>query len=146
MDDVCAELVSRKQAVIQKRKTAFWFSMNWVKQIIDDASRIVVKVGSSLIVGDGTSARDEWLRSVAEDIADLRRQGKQIVIVSSGAIDLGRGTLDFGTRKLELEEKQAAASCGQIALISSWAKALEEHSLYPAQILLTIDDSEYRRR
>lgn len=123
--------------------------MNSIDRIFEKASRIVVKVGSSLIVDDENTVRDDWLRSLAKDIAELRSRSKQVVIVSSGAVGLGRGTLEYGTRKLDLTEKQAAAACGQIALISSWAKAFkfdDEASHYPAQILLTIDDSENRRR
>ena len=111
---------------------------------------IVIKIGSSLIIGGDFQAREDWLKTLAEDIAELRRQGKQIVIVTSGAIALGRHVLRYGTRPLELAEKQAAAACGQIKLISHWAKAFqfadENASFYPAQILLTLDDSENRRR
>ena len=118
--------------------------------IFQQSQRIVIKIGSSLIIGADFAAREDWLKTLAEDIGELRRQGKQVVVVTSGAIALGRHVLRYGTRSLELEEKQAAAACGQIRLISHWAKAFRfeeiESSLYPAQILLTIDDSENRRR
>jgi len=121
--------------------------MNFVFQ---QSQRIVIKIGSSLIIGADFGVRENWLRTLAEDIAGLRRQGKQIVIVTSGAIALGRHVLRYGNRPLELVEKQAAAACGQIKLISHWAKAFQfeekTDSLYPAQILLTLDDSENRRR
>jgi len=123
------------------------------------SQRIVIKIGSSLIIGADFGARENWLKTLAEDIAGLRRQGKQIVIVTSGAVALGRHVLRYGMRPLELVEKQAAAACGQIKLMSHWAKAFQfqeeqekqekqekADSLYPAQILLTLDDSENRRR
>ena len=117
--------------------------------IFQQAHRLIIKVGSSLIIGAGNQVRENWLKTLAEDVAELRKQGKQVTIVTSGAVGLGRHTLRYGTRKLELEEKQAAAACGQITLISHWAKAFQfenADSFYPAQILLTLDDSENRRR
>ncbi len=121
-----------------------------MNSIFQQSQRIVIKIGSSLIIGANFQAREDWLETLAEDIVELRRNGKQIVVVTSGAIALGRHVLRYGTRPLELAEKQAAAACGQIKLISHWAKAFqltdENDSLYPAQILLTLDDSENRRR
>lgn len=111
--------------------------------------RLVVKVGSSLVIGDDNRVRENWLKSAAADLADLKRRGKQVIIVTSGAVGLGRQTLGYGARRLELVEKQAAAACGQITLISHWARAFQfenADSFYPAQILLTLDDSENRRR
>jgi glutamate 5-kinase len=122
-------------------------SMN---NVFQQSRRVVIKIGSSLIIGADSAARGDWLETLAEDIRELRRQGKQVVVVTSGAIALGRHVLRYGTRRLELEEKQAAAACGQIKLMAHWADAFrfedETASLYPAQILLTIDDSENRRR
>ncbi|MCU1290737.1 MAG: glutamate 5-kinase [Acidobacteria bacterium] len=120
-----------------------------MKTIFEQAHRIIIKVGSSLIIGENNRVREEWLKTVAEDIAHLRGLGKQVTVITSGAVGLGRQTLRYGARKLELEEKQAAAACGQITLISHWAKAFQfenSESFYPAQILLTLDDSENRRR
>lgn len=120
-----------------------------MNKIFEQAHRLIIKVGSSLIIGADNQVRENWLKTLAEDIAELRKQGKQVTIVTSGAVGLGRGALGYGTRKLELEEKQAAAACGQITLISHWAKAFQfenAESFYPAQILLTLDDSENRRR
>lgn len=121
-----------------------------MNSVFQQSQRIVIKIGSSLIIGADFGVRENWLETLAEDIAGLRRQGKQVVIVTSGAIALGRHVLRYGTRPLELEEKQAAAACGQIKLISHWAKAFQfeaaADSIYPAQILLTLDDSENRRR
>ena len=111
-----------------------------------DAKRIVLKFGSSLIIDEENVARKAWLSSLAKDIAELKKQGKQIVIVTSGAVALGRHPLGYGRRALELEEKQAAAACGQITLFSLWAQTLGEVSLFPAQMLLTADDSINRRR
>ncbi len=118
--------------------------------VFQQSRRIVIKIGSSLIIGADLQVRENWLKTLAEDIAGLRRQGKRIVIVTSGAVALGRHVLRYGTRPLELVEKQAAAACGQIKLISHWAEAFrfenKADSFYPAQVLLTIDDSENRRR
>jgi glutamate 5-kinase len=110
------------------------------------ARHIVIKVGSSLLIDDANQVRGQWLASLAEDIAALKTSGKHVLVVTSGAVALGRHPLGYGKRVLELEEKQAAAACGQITLISAWAKALGEHGLFPAQILLTADDSIERRR
>jgi glutamate 5-kinase len=120
-----------------------------VNPVFHQAQRVVVKVGSTLVIGDNNKVRAGWLKTLAEDVAFHRRQGKQVVIITSGAVGLGRQTLGYGARRLQLEEKQAAAACGQIILFSHWAKAFQfadAASLYPAQILLTLDDSENRRR
>lgn len=110
--------------------------------------RIVIKVGSSLMIGDDNLVREAWLRTLAKDIAELRRQSIQVAVVTSGAVALGRKTLGYGNRALKLEEKQAAAACGQINLFSHWERGfeLENTNLHGAQILLTLDDSENRRR
>jgi len=120
-----------------------------MNNFFQQAHRLIIKVGSSLIIGADNQVREKWLKTLAEDVAELRKQGKQVTIVTSGAVGLGRHALRYGTRKLELEEKQAAAACGQITLISHWAKAFQfenAESFHPAQILLTLDDSENRRR
>lgn len=114
--------------------------------MLKNAKRIVIKVGSSLIIGEGDSARKEWLASLAQDIASLTGSGKQVIVVTSGAVALGRPALGYGKRQLTLEEKQAAAACGQIRLFSLWQETLEAVKLSPAQILLTADDSVQRRR
>jgi glutamate 5-kinase len=122
--------------------------MNSIPALFAASQRIVIKLGSSLLIDSENAARRGWLADLAEDIFKLHAGGKQIVIVSSGAIALGRQTLAWGARKLELEEKQAAAACGQIRLCAEWTSAfqLAEGALQPAQILLTLDDSENRRR
>jgi glutamate 5-kinase len=122
--------------------------MNSVSAVFEASQRIVIKIGSSLLIDSQNAARRDWLTSLAEDIARLRARGKQVVIVSSGAIALGRQTLGWTNRTLELDEKQAAAACGQLRLCGEWTTAfqLEVGALQPAQILLTLDDSENRRR
>lgn len=111
------------------------------------AKRIVVKIGSALVVEEKTAApRADWLRSVAADIAALRAGGAEVVVVSSGAIALARRALGLTRRKLRLEEKQAAAAVGQIRLAGAWQDALSAHGMNAAQLLLTLEDSEDRRR
>jgi glutamate 5-kinase len=88
--------------------------------------------------------RANWLAALAADIVALKALGKEVVVVTSGAVGLGRHVLGYGARTLELEEKQAAAACGQTPLFAEWAKALSP--VAPAQILLTADDSTSRRR
>jgi glutamate 5-kinase len=110
------------------------------------AHTIVIKVGSSLLIDEANHVREAWLASLAADIAALKAKGKQVIVVTSGAVGLGRHPLGYGKRALALEEKQAAAACGQILLISAWAQAFKAYGLFPAQILLTADDSIERRR
>jgi glutamate 5-kinase len=109
------------------------------------ARRIVVKVGSALLVGqNGADAR--WLAVFASDLARLRARGQQVLVVSSGAVALGRRRLKLTRRALTLPEKQAAAAAGQSGLMRAWEEALEPHGLAAAQVLLTRDDTEVRRR
>jgi glutamate 5-kinase len=109
------------------------------------AKRIVVKVGSSLLVGaDGANAH--WLGAFAADVARLRARGQQVLVVSSGAVALGRRRLKLTRRALTLPEKQAAAAAGQSGLMRAWEEALEPHGISAAQVLLTRDDTEVRRR
>jgi glutamate 5-kinase len=109
--------------------------------------RIVVKIGSALVVDEATAApRAAWLASVAADVAALRAGGAQVLIVSSGAIALARRALGLTRRRLRLEEKQAAAAVGQIRLAGAWQAALAAQGLTAAQLLLTLEDSEDRRR
>jgi glutamate 5-kinase len=111
------------------------------------ARRIVVKIGSALVVDPETAApRAEWLASVAADAARLRAGGAEVVIVSSGAVALARHALGLTRRALRLEEKQAAAAVGQIRLAGAWQAALAGHGMTAAQVLLTLEDSEDRRR
>jgi glutamate 5-kinase len=109
--------------------------------------RVVVKVGSALLV-DSVSGRlnRTWLASLAADIAALAARGTQMLVVSSGAIALGRRTLGRAGGSLKLEEAQAAAAVGQVQLAGAWAECLAEQGLTAAQILLTWGDTEERRR
>ena len=114
---------------------------------IATAQRIVVKIGSALVVDQKQAApRSAWLDSVAADIRALRDRGTDVIVVSSGAIALARRTLGLTQRRLKLEEKQAAAAVGQIRLAQAWAQALSARELTAAQLLLTLDDTEDRRR
>jgi glutamate 5-kinase len=108
--------------------------------------RITVKVGSALLVDRATGLKREWLASLAEDIGSLAAGGADILVVSSGAIALGRTMLGLGKRALKLEESQAAAAVGQIALAGAWAEELGRAGLVSGQILLTLGDTEERRR
>jgi glutamate 5-kinase len=114
---------------------------------IAGAQRIVVKIGSALVVDEKQAApRTTWLDSVAADIQALRERGADVIVVSSGAIALARRTLGLTQKRLRLEEKQAAAAVGQIRLAQAWAQALSARDLTAAQLLLTLDDTEDRRR
>src|SRR5690349_11482138 len=105
-----------------------------------DARLIVVKVGSALVVDAETGAVDAaWLSAFAADAARLRARGQAMVVVSSGAIALGRRRLGLRRRALALPEKQAAAAAGQSALMRAWEEALEPNGLQCAQVLLTPD-------
>jgi glutamate 5-kinase len=111
-----------------------------------DFRRIVVKVGSSLLVdSDAGRAKEEWLASLAQDIAELHGGKRDILVVSSGAIALGRAVLKLPRGALKLEDSQAAAAVGQISLARTWAEALGRHSISAGQILLTLTDTEERR-
>jgi len=115
--------------------------------LLANTRRIVVKIGSALVVDERSAApREAWLASVAEDVAALRARGAEVVLVSSGAIALARRALGLTRKALRLEEKQAAAAVGQIRLAGAWQQALAAHGLNAAQLLLTLEDSEDRRR
>lgn len=115
------------------------------QKALGEARRVVVKVGSAILCGDGAGARADWLATLADDIAMLRAGGREIVIVTSGAIALGRRRLGL-VGPLRLDEKQAASAAGQAALVEAWQKAFARHDIAVAQILLTLDDTESRRR
>ena len=108
--------------------------------------RITVKIGSALLVDRSTGLRKEWLSSLVADVAALWAQGTEVLVVSSGAIALGRTILGLGKRVLKLEESQAAAAVGQIALAGAWSDELARHGLKSGQILVTLGDTEERRR
>ncbi|EJF77447.1 glutamate 5-kinase [Bartonella sp. DB5-6] len=108
--------------------------------------RIVVKVGSALLVDPQTGLRAEWLKSLISDVAKLRQKGVEVLLVSSGAIALGRTLLLSPKRALKLEESQACAALGQIELAKTYRDALAQYGLKTGQILLTLFDTEERRR
>lgn len=122
--------------------------MNLASQAaFEGARRIVFKVGSALLVDAETGAANRaWLEAFCADAAALRSAGKQVVVVSSGAVALGRRRLGLVGRKTTLPEKQAAAAAGQSLLMHAWEEAFEPHGIGVAQILLTRDDTETRRR
>lgn len=118
---------------------------------LDNAKRIVIKIGSALIAEAETyQLRETWLASLIADVAVLRQQGKEVIIVSSGPVALGRAHLpelepEMSTADLPLEIKQALSACGQIALSSAFRDMLSTHGLHAAQMLLTLKESEHRR-
>ena len=110
-------------------------------------SRVVVKVGSSLLVDRARGAlKQEWLDALVADIAALHERGAHVLIVSSGAIALGRTIAGLHKGVLKLEDSQAAAAIGQIALARAWSQALHGHGIVAGQVLLTLYDTEERRR
>ncbi|MDJ0615098.1 MAG: glutamate 5-kinase [Rhizobiaceae bacterium] len=116
--------------------------------MVDIASynRIVIKIGSALLVDRASGLKRDWLNSLADDVAMLRSQGAEVLLVSSGAIALGRRQLGLPNRGLKLEESQAAAATGQILLARAYSEALGKHDLQAGQVLLTLGDTEERRR
>jgi glutamate 5-kinase len=111
------------------------------------ARRLVIKVGSSLLVdGESGTLRRDWLASLCADAAELRRQDREVLIVSSGAIALGRGALGLKPGALKLEESQAAAAAGQVKLAQAYADYLAGEGITAAQVLLTLGDTEERGR
>ncbi|MDE0851162.1 glutamate 5-kinase [Yoonia sp.] len=114
---------------------------------LTDAKRLVVKIGSALLVDRDTGVfRGEWLQSLADDVAIIRARGTDVILVSSGSIALGRGVLNLPEGALPLEQSQAAAAVGQIRLARSYEEALGKHGIPAAQILVTLEDSANRRR
>ena len=112
-----------------------------------DFRRIIVKVGSSLLVDSAAGrVKEVWLASLAADIAGLHGQKRDVMVVSSGAIALGRAVLRLAPGALKLEDSQAAAAVGQIALARTWAEALGQHGISAGQVLVTLGDTEERRR
>src|SRR5688572_3891016 len=108
--------------------------------------RLTIKIGSATVVDGATGrVRTEWLAALAEDLAALHKQGISLVVVSSGAIALGRGLLGLNALNLTLEQQQAAASAGQIALSQAWAESLGRHGIVTGQILITPNITEERR-
>jgi glutamate 5-kinase len=114
---------------------------------LDDFRRIVVKVGSSLLVdAQAGKLKEAWLASLAADLAALHGKKRDVIVVSSGAIALGRAVLKLPSGALKLEDSQACAAVGQIALARTWSEALSRHHLTAGQVLVTLGDTEERRR
>src|SRR6202451_2229468 len=114
---------------------------------LTQARLVVVKVGSALLVdGDSGRVNRAWLETLVADLLRLRKRGQKVILVSSGAIALGRRRLGLKPGALRLEESQAAAAVGQIRLAHAYKELLETHEVTVAQVLLTLEDSERRRR
>jgi glutamate 5-kinase len=112
-----------------------------------EAKRLVVKIGSALLVDEASGAlRQDWLNALADDLAVQNERGAEVIVVSSGSIALGRRHLGLTRKAVRLEEQQAAAATGQIRLAHAYQSALARHDITVAQILLTLADTEQRRR
>ena len=120
--------------------------MATIKQL-NSYKNIIIKIGSSLIVDESGSIREEWLNSLVQDIANLKKNSKNVIIVTSGAIALGKNILNLKkNEKLKLDMAQGTAAVGQIELISNIKKTFSKKNIKVAQLLLTIEDTERRRR
>ena len=108
--------------------------------------RLVIKVGSSILIGDDGHVHRGWLDGLADDVAMLHGNGHQVLIVSSGAIAIGSNVLGINKRRARLEDLQAAAAAGQVQLVYAYQEALSRHDVTAAQVLLTPGDTEDRRR
>ena len=134
--------ISRAQDILPRKSAV-------VAQVpsLDQFNRIVVKVGSSLLVDFARGAvKQAWLEALVEDVAALHRRGANVLVVSSGAIALGRTVAGLPKGALKLEDSQASAAIGQIALASAWSQALHSHGIVAGQVLVTLQDTEERRR
>ena len=109
---------------------------------LDRYRRIVIKIGSALLVDRKAGLKKGWLDGICADIAALKAKGIDILVVSSGAIALGRSVLDLPSGALKLEESQAAAAVGQISLARAWSESLSQGEIVAGQILLTLGDTE----
>ncbi len=118
-----------------------------IQPSLSDARRVVIKIGSLLMTDMQTgSPRTDWLKTVAADIAELRQNGVEVIVISSGAVAFGRSILNLSHGDLQVADKQAAAACGQIRLVEAWQLALAQYHNNVAQILITTEDTENRRR
>jgi glutamate 5-kinase len=113
---------------------------------LSEYRRLVIKVGSSLLIGDDGHVHRGWLEGLAEDIATLQNNGHVVLIVSSGAIAIGSTVLEINKQRARLEDLQAAAAAGQVQLVHAYQEALGLHGISAAQVLLTPEDTENRRR
>lgn len=114
--------------------------------VLSNYRRLVIKVGSSLLVDDSGQLNRNWLENLADDAADLANADHEILIVSSGAIAIGSLVLGINKQRARLEDLQAAAAAGQVQLVHAYQECLRRHGISAAQILLTPDDTENRRR
>ncbi len=113
---------------------------------ISQAKRLVVKIGSALLVDRATGLKGDWLTALCADVAQAKSRGADVVLVSSGSIALGRTVLGLGLGELTLEQSQAAAAVGQIQLARAYQDALAPHGIIAGQVLVTLEDTEDRRR
>ena len=117
------------------------------QELIDEAQLIVIKIGSALLFNPHKGGlQSDWLAGLAGDVARLTKSGKQVILVSSGAIALGRDEMGIAQGRIRLDEKQAAAATGQIILAQAWNDCLKAHNITSSQILLAPDDTETRRK
>ena len=114
--------------------------------VLSEYRRLVIKVGSSLLIDGDDKVHRGWLEGLAENIATLKSNGQEVLIVSSGAIAIGSTVLGINKRRARLEDLQAAAAAGQVQLVTAWQEALALHGIAAAQVLLTPGDTENRRR
>lgn len=114
------------------------------KEILKDATRVVVKIGSSSIMGSGYAVSRGFMDSVAEQVSRLRAEGKEVLIVSSGAIAIGLRSMGVKAKPKEIPIRQAAASVGQSILMKEWSDSFRNHGMLVAQVLLTMDDYSIR--
>ena len=122
-------------------------TLNLANELIASAKLIVIEIGSALLFDPKQGGlQSGWMDALADDVAKLRKAGKQVVLVSSGSIALGRDKLGMNAGRIKLDEKQAAAATGQIMLAQAWMNALGRHDIQSAQILLAPEDTETRRR
>jgi glutamate 5-kinase len=114
--------------------------------LFEHKKRVVIKIGSALLVDDNLSLRTDWLKTLVADVVALRENGVEVVIVSSGSIALGRSVLGLKNHNLQLPEKQASAAVGQIKLVEAYQSFFNQYKINTAQVLLGITDSEVRSR
>jgi len=114
---------------------------------LSQAKRLVIKIGSALLVDRDTgSLKTAWLKGLAQDVAEAKGRGQDVILVSSGSIALGRGPLGLPATTLPLEQSQAAAAVGQIRLARAYEEVLAPHNITAAQVLVTLEDSRSHRQ
>lgn len=117
-----------------------------MSELFEKKKRVVIKIGSALLVDESFSLKSDWLKTLVDDVIELRSKGVEVVIVSSGSIALGRSVLGLKNHKLQLPEKQASAAVGQIKLVEAYQAFFNQYKINTAQVLLGITDSEVRSR